>query len=228
MPATKAAATTKAKRPTSAFLTDEQIEEVAKDTQGNDSFVGLSKLDEGKPHRFRYLGSAVTGYSTWLDVDGKSRPIRWARKPVGEAIPGNIQINKDSGKPSEIKRFVAGFVWDYLKERIRVLNIDQSSILSQLNAFIADAEDYGDPQGYDIKITRKVEKGFTKYTLSASPPKAVSAEIDAAFEALMEGGADLTVLFENGDPFNPEASKEEDEDEETAEEEEEGEGGEDL
>lgn len=227
MPATKAAATTKAKRPTSAFLTDEQIEEVAKDTQGNDSFVGLSKLDEGKPHRFRYLGAAVTGYSTWLDVDGKSRPIRWARKPVGEDIPSNIQINKDSGKPSEIKRFVAGFVWDYLKERIRVLNIDQSSILSQLNAYIADDEDYGDPQGYDIKITRKVEKGFTKYTLSASPPKAVSAEIDAAFEALMEGGADLTVLFENGDPFNPEASKEPDADdeEETAEE---GEGGEDL
>jgi len=216
MPATKAAATTKAKLPTSAFLTDDQIEEVAKDTQGNNNFVGLSKLDEGKPHRYRCLGAAITGYSTWLDVDGKSRPVRWERKPVGQDIPGNIQINKNSGKPAEIKRFVACFVWDYAKERISVLNIDQTTLLSKIHAYIADDE-FGDPQGYDIKITRTKEDGFTKYSLTASPPKAVSADISAAFEALMEGGADLTVLFENGDPFNPEASKEDDDEEGTAE-----------
>jgi hypothetical protein len=214
MPAATAtkAAEAKAKRPTSAFLSDDQVEDVAKDSAANDAYVGLSKLDEGKPFRYRFLGAAITGYSTWVETDGKSKPVRWREKPEGDEIPGNLQINKKSGKAADIKRFVAGFVWDYAKERISVLMIDQKTILQELHAAIVDP-DFGDPQEYDIKITRKVENDFTKYSLKAAPPKAVGAQIDEAYEALLANGADMEALFDNGNPFEPEASKAAGEDE---------------
>jgi hypothetical protein len=207
-----AATATKAKRPTSAFLSDEQVEDVGNDSAANDSYIGLSKLDEGKPFRYRFLGPAITGYSTWVETDGKSKPVRWRVKPEGDEIPGNLQINKKSGKPAEIKRFLAGFVWDYARERISVLMIDQKTILQELHAAIIDP-DYGDPQEYDIKITRKVENDFTKYSLKAAPHRATTAQIDEAYMALLEKGADLEVLFANGNPFEPEATKAESEDE---------------
>jgi hypothetical protein len=208
MPAATAtkAAEAEAKRPTSAFLSDDQVEDVAKDSAANDAYVGLSKLDEGKPFRYRFLGAAITGYSTWVETDGKSKPVRWREKPEGDEIPGNLQINKQSGKPADIKRFVAGFVWDYSKERISVLIIDQKTILQELHAAIIDP-DFGDPQYYDVKITRKKENDFTKYALKASPPKPVGTQIDEAYEALLANGADLEALFDNGNPFEPEASK---------------------
>jgi hypothetical protein len=214
MPAATAtkSAEARAKRQTSAFLSEDQVQDVAHDSAANDAYVGLSKLDEGKPHRYRFLGSAITGYSTWVETDGKSKPVRWREKPEGDEIPGNLQINKQSGKPAEIKRFVAGFVWDYAKERISVLMIDQKTILQELHAAIVDP-DFGDPQEYDVKITRKKENDFTKYSLKAAPPKAVGDQIERAYEELLDKGADLEALFDNGNPFEPQASKADGEDE---------------
>lgn len=213
MPAATAAKATasKAKRPTSAFLSDDQVEDVAKDSAANDGYVGLSKLDEGKPFRYRFLGPAITGYATWIETDGKSKPVRWREKPEGDDIPGNLQINKLSGKPADIKRFVAGFVWDYAKERVSVLMIDQKTILQDLHAAIVDP-DFGDPQEYDIKITRTKKNDFTNYSLKAAPPKALGEHIEEAYEELLEKGADLEALFDNDNPFDPAASKDTDDD----------------
>ena len=210
-----------AKRPTTAFLSDEQVDDVEHDSKANDSYVGLSKLDEGKVHRFRFLGPAITGYGTWVETDGKSMPLRWRVKPEGDDIPGNLQINPKSGKPADIKRFVCGFVWDYQKERISVMIIDQKTLLQDLHGCIVDP-DFGDPQGYDVKITRKVENDFTKYKLVGAPPKALLPAIEEAYEALLAAGADLEVMFDNGNPFEPEAKKDGD-DEDEGEDTEEGE-----
>lgn len=194
---------TENKKPTSAFLSDEDIEAVGRDSAANDSYVALSKLDEGKPFRYRFLGPAISGYSTWVETDGKSKPVRWAKKPESDEIPGNLQINKSSGKPADIKRFIAGFVWDYAKERVSIMMIDQKTILQEIHAAIVDP-DYGDPQAYDIKITRKVEKNFTKYKLAPAPQKDLEKHIAAAWEEIKDT-VDLRVLFENGNPFDPEA-----------------------
>jgi hypothetical protein len=200
------AAEAKPKRPASAFLSEQQVEDVANASAANDAYVALSKLEEGKPFRYRFLGGAITGYSTWIEADGKSKPVRWRMKPEGDEIPGNLQINKKSGKAAEIKFFLAGFVWDYARERISVLIIDQKTILQELNSAIADP-DFGDPQEYDVKITRTVKNDFTQYAYKPAPPKAVSDSILLAFEELLDKGADLEALFDNGNPFDPEASK---------------------
>ena len=215
--ATRAKVPPAVKRPSSSFLTDDQTEAVAHDVAANDAYVQLSKLDEGKTHRFRFVGPAITGYSTWIETDGKSRPLRWRQKPEDDEIPGNLQINKRSGKPAEIKRFVCGFVWDYQKERISVLFIDQKTLLQELHSNIVDP-DFGDPQEYDIKIVRKLESDFTKYKLTAAPPKTTNVEIMEAYDALMDKGADLNVMFDNGNPFDPEASKASDDEDEDDEE----------
>lgn len=218
--ATKAR-TSSAKRPTSAFLSDDQVEDVGRDAAANDSYIQLSKQDEGKAYRYRFIGPGITGYCTWVETDGKSSPLRWREKPEGDDIPGNLQINRKSGKPAEIKRFVCGFAWDYQKERIAVLFIDQKTILQELHASISD-EEFGDPQGYDIKITRTVKNDFTSYKLVAAPPKALLDSIAEAYDKLIEDGADLDVMFENGNPFDPKAKKagdDEDEDEDGDEEE---------
>jgi hypothetical protein len=145
-----------------------------------------------------HVEAAHAEYLAWSDT----APIR---------IPGNLQISKQ-GKPAEIKRFVCGFVWDYQKERISVMIIDQKTLLQDLHGCIVDP-DFGDPQEYDVKITRKVENDFTKYKLVGAPPKALLPAIEEAYEALLTAGADLNVMFDNGNPFEPEVKKDGDEEE---------------
>ena len=64
-------------------------------------------------------------------------------------------------------------------------------------ALIAD-EDWGDPSGYDLKISRKGEGLKTEYALKPVSKKSASKESSDAFERI---SCDLTKMFDGEDPF---------------------------
>jgi hypothetical protein len=98
---------------------------------------------------------------------------------------------------SGVKHFWAFPVWNYAAERVQILQLNQATIRDQIHNLYT-IEEYGEPSGYDIVITRTGEKLSTEYNVQALPPKPVSASISAAYRRMT---IDLDALFNGGNPF---------------------------
>lgn len=173
---------------TTAFLSLDTFDEIAKESGSSGRFINPSKLTGEK--RLRFIGAGITGYSSWT-IDKK--PIRWESKPA--TLPENLAPDF-TGKIS-VKRFIAGLVYDYEDADFKILEITQRQLMDQLYKFVKDS-DYGDPTGYDIKISKSGEGKDTTYTLVAAPPKPVGKEIT---EAYAEVTCNPRALFDGDDPF---------------------------
>ena len=174
----------------SSFLAPEVVEALANESSssGSGRFINPSKLTGEK--RVRFIGSGITGFGAWTT---DKKPVRWPQKPA--ELPANIAEDLKGNKIA--KRFLAGMVWDYEDQDFRILELTQKSLLDQLFRFIQDA-DYGDPQGYDIKVSKKGEGLDTQYTLVAAPPKPLAAEVAKAAENVQ---CDLAAMFDGKDPW---------------------------
>jgi hypothetical protein len=64
---------------------------------------------------------------------------------------------------------------------------------------IVDNEDWGDPKGYDMTITKTGEDLETKYTVQPSPHRELTEEEK---ELIGETKVVLEALFEGEDPFD--------------------------
>lgn len=183
---------------TVSFLDDKQTEQFEDAlAKSNGRYISLSKIEGVK--RIRFVGQGITGIVGWTEPapgEKSGYPIRWEVEP--NEYPENLQKNKKTGKP-EVKDFLAGIVWDYDAQQLMILEITQKTVRSAIAKYMRDS-DYGDPHGYDFKISREGEGMTTEYTTIPSPPKKVSAEITEAWET--EGKKIcLPALYEGEDPF---------------------------
>lgn len=176
--------------PLATFLPIETFEQIDSEGGGGGRFVNPSKLEQGKEHRYRFVRPGITGYGGWTT---DKKPVRFESHP--EALPANLA--PDMQGRTELKRFIAGLVYDYATEEFKILEITQSSLMKQLYKYVKDS-DYGDPLGYDIKLSREGEKKETKYSLVAAPPKPLEKGIA---EAAAEVHCNLSALYDGGDPF---------------------------
>lgn len=144
------------------------------------------KLTEGS-HRFRVLDDAVVGWEYW---NTSNKPIR--QRDEWEDLPSDIAEGRSP------KLFWAFPVWNVDEKKIQILELTQGKIQDIILALTQDV-DYGDPQNYDIVITR-TGKGFndTKYSVIAKPPVPITDEIKKAYE---KANINLENLFKGEDPF---------------------------
>lgn len=170
-----------------AWLSPDLIDEISKESSGTGRYINPAKI-EGEI-RLRFFGTGISGFEAWTD---DNKPVRWESKP--DQLPSNIR--QQEGYPT-LKRFLASLVYDYASESFKILQITQKTLMDQLFKFIKD-EDYGDPTGYDIKISRSGEGKKTEYTLVAAPPRAVSKDIQLAYDNTTYN---LHALFDGDDPF---------------------------
>lgn len=147
---------------------------------------------------FRILDEQIEGTRGWKKIDGKNTPIR---VPVGEAI--NVD---DVDDESNVKYFWAMPVYDYDDKQIKILEITQKTILKAIKGFANDS-DYGDPKGYDIKVSKAGEGLETEYQVTPKPPKKLDEAITKSYKDMK---IDLKALFTNDDPFKASEKKKED------------------
>lgn len=141
--------------------------------------------------KFRILSDPIRGYSGWVDTDdGKRKPVRSKEEFT--------DISQFDEPPRPFRAMV---VWNYGVEAIQVFETDKATIIKPIIDLAKD-EDYGDPKGYDIKVTKTGKGKETRYAVKPLPPKAVSKEIKKAF---IETPVNLSALYSNGDPFKEEA-----------------------
>jgi hypothetical protein len=196
---------------TATFLNPNKITEIKESIASNTGrYINPSKIDGSI--RFRFFGQGRTGYEGWVELEGgKNKPVRWEELPDETDLPPNIRLT--DGKP-QIKRFIAGIVYEYKLNKsgeivedegqFKIITISQKSIMEQLFKYIADA-DYGDPNGYDIKLARTGEGLKTEYTLTPAPPKAVAKSITALWEKEQDS-IDLDAYMACDDPFKSDAA----------------------
>lgn len=156
---------------------------------GGGRYLNLSKI-EGEI-RVRTVGHGITGWQAWT-TDNK--PKRWEVKPA--QVPEDIKPDMNGSR--EPKRFFASLVWDYEEEDFKIMEVTQISLIKALGKYLAD-EDYGDPSGYDLKISREKKGDKTTYTLLAAPPKPLKASIEKALEDVE---CNLFALYEGADPWS--------------------------
>lgn len=146
------------------------------------------KLEEGD-NKIRVLAPAITG---WIDWTPDKKPVRSKTEPETNFNPDN-----------PAKHFWAFPVWDYRDEKVKILEITQSSIQGSLLGFVND-EDWGDPIKYDVNIKRSGKDMGTKYTVVTTPPKEPSAQIKDAIKHMT---VNMEALFDGGDPFKVDTPK---------------------
>lgn len=160
-------------------------EEYTKPATGSGFYLRL-KVGNTK---IRILSDAITGWVDWDKSGAQNKPIRTKEKPERGL---NIQESP--------KHFWSFVVWDYTDKAVKILEITQATIQNAIFE-LSKSDDWGDPKGYDITISRVGEqKEDVKYSVIPTPPKPLSEEIKKEYESKT---IDLNELFYNGDPFNP-------------------------
>lgn len=153
-----------------------------------DSSTGYMKFKQGE-NKFRVLSSAIIGWETWTEEDGKRKPLR--RKMDN---PFSTDVVDD---PTQIKHFWAFVVWNYNEEKVQILEITQKGIMKSIKALTSD-EDWGDPKTYDIVVTREGEGLETEYQVNPKPKKELDKGITQFYKDL---NIDLDALYDGNDPF---------------------------
>lgn len=138
-------------------------------------------------NKFRILSKPIIGWSDWSK---DKKPLRFPvkKKPSSPVDPS-----------SPIKFFWAMIVWNYNENKIQILEITQIGIQSSIEALAKDP-DWGTPNLYDIKVTKKGKSKQTEYSVTPSPKKDISADILKAFK---DKPIYLNALYEENDPFTP-------------------------
>ena len=134
--------------------------------------------------RVRMLGTPVFGWETWKD----KKPVRFE---LDQKIPVE-KIGEDG-----VKQFMAIKVYNYNLGCVQVMQITQKTILKAIKDYSKNS-DYGNPTGYDIEVTKTGEGMGTKYTVIASPPKPLTAEVKKADD---ETEVEVQLLLIGSDPF---------------------------
>lgn len=147
------------------------------------SYINLSKLQEGE-FKFRILKRPIGGWIDWKD-----------KKPYRYRPDNKPNHSFDEEKP--MKPFWACYVWDYQKEGLYILDINQMGVIKALTELGKD-EDWGDFTNYDIKIKKQGSGKETKYTVQPSPHKTAGNHLIAA---LNERPVRLEALYEGKDPW---------------------------
>ena len=137
-------------------------------SSGSGKFLKIAK---DQTSRVRILSATpVMGWEYWT---AENKPKRLHEMTE---TPHDLRRDAD-GKQEKPKFFWAVAVWNQDSECVQIWTITQSTIRKAIEAFCADP-DYGDPSGYDLKVTRKGEKLDTEYTVI--PGRAVPFENHAA------------------------------------------------
>lgn len=149
------------------------------------------KFQDGA-NKFRVLASAITGWSFWTE---DNKPVRVRNYP--ETMPSNIRNDE------KLKHFWAFPVWSYRDNAVQIMEVTQASIREQMQALV-DNPDWGNPNGYDITVTRSGQKLDTSYSVQPSPHKPVPKEAKEEYAGLK---LNLAALFDGGNPFDATTAK---------------------
>lgn len=152
------------------------------------------KFQQGE-NVFRILSKPIMGWEWWTDditPDGKE-----IRKPNRVREEEGVPIEAANDEDNMPKHFWAMVVWNYADKKIQILEITQKGIQRAIAA-LARSKGWGNPENYDISITKSGEKLETEYSVMPIPPAPLDKDIVKKYK---ETNINLEALYEGKDPF---------------------------
>lgn len=148
----------------------------------NSGSLYMSKWEQG-PNRIRFLGGITEGYK-WFPEDGS--------KPKHVKTPGDIDTGVKESK----------YFWMIpiaMNGDVRILTFTQITIMKQMEA-LKNSEEWGDPIGYDITVTKTGEKMDTNYAVMPHPAKEIEQSVKEKWQE-MKNRFKPDLLFTTGTPL---------------------------
>lgn len=127
-----------------------------------------TKFEDGEKTKLRILPSGlsdrncITGFEYFEEMDD------WKKKPKRSVM---------TMKHIEEKHFWAFKVYNHNIGIVQLCSLKQKGLMKALSELFQN-EDYGDPLGYDITISRTGKGMDTEYWLVPSPPKPLIANYE--------------------------------------------------
>ena len=173
---------------------------------------GYLKIKKDKPGdqiRFRIVDPTPLEYWTAWATDnesGKAKPFRFVDQPSqadieAEIGPNFTQATKwESTEPRPASFCMSTFVFDYESESIKVLELDKTTLIRELDN-ISNEEDYQDLTEWDFIITYKGPSNGWYSVMPAPKKKGFDEKVSAAWGEAEKAGYDLKQLLNGGSPF---------------------------
>ena len=177
-------------------------------TTGGGNYLNPSSIDKDQTVRITFLGNkSLGGYECWVTKEGKRFSMKFKTEPTREdlntrADEEGVELTGDE-KP---KGFYCFWIWNYEEEAVQVFQFSQAGLIDPIIANLSDEEISQEPWAYDMKISTNGLSGMDKrYQVACVPGKRrnekINKQIEAAFEEVMNQGADLSNLLVGADPF---------------------------
>ena len=177
-------------------------------TTGGGNYLNPSSIDKDQTVRITFLGNkSLGGYECWVTKEGKRFSMKFKTEPTREdlntrADEEGVELTGDE-KP---KGFYCFWIWNYEEEAVQVFQFSQAGLIDPIIANLSDEEISQEPWAYDMKISTNGLSGMDKrYQVACVPGKRrnekTNKQIEAAFEEVMNQGADLSNLLVGADPF---------------------------
>lgn len=168
-------------------------------------YLKPSKLKEGD-NKIRIVDGGVLMWKYWEN----DRPVIIPMGPRHQRpkLPKIADVFNPGKMRDPVQDLWSLYIWDYSKEGLYILEVSQSSLMSQLKALSEDA-DLNGLTGQDIKINYQKSSKPITYGIKTLPPGPLSPTIAAALKA---NPVRMIALLEGLDPFTdldqPEGSNE--------------------
>ena len=177
-------------------------------TTGGGNYLNPSSIDKDQTVRITFLGNkSLGGYECWVTKEGKRFSMKFKTEPTREdlntrADEEGVELTGDE-KP---KGFYCFWIWNYEEEAVQVFQFSQAGLIDPIIANLSDEEISQEPWAYDMKISTNGLSGMDKrYQVACVPGKRrnekTNKQIEAAFDEVMNQGADLSNLLVGADPF---------------------------
>ena len=177
-------------------------------TGSGGNYLNPGSIDKDSQVRITLLGtSSLGGYECWVAKEGKRFSMKFKTEPTREDLKTRAdEEGVELTGEEKVKGFYAFWIWNYDEEAIQVFQFSQQGLIDPIIANLSDEEISQEPWAYDMKISTNGLSGLDKrYQVACVPGKRrnekVNKQIEAAFEEVMNNGADLTNLLVGADPF---------------------------
>ena len=173
----------------------------------SNAYLSPSKVKADGQVRFALLKEEpLCYYECWgEDGEGNAKPFRFADEPSPADIEAEMGPNfqrrtKDDGSPELVKFAISVPVYNFDAGAVQTLSITQKGLQKEMDE-ISQVEEYSDLLCWDFIMTKAATVSPDMYGLRPVPRKKDTQKaIDAAWNAAIDNGYDISRLLTGGHP----------------------------
>ena len=175
---------------------------------GSGNYLNPRDITEGVKTRITILGDeSATGWIVWADsaADASKRvKLIFASEPSKEDIITRAdEMNAVVQPDARAQQWFGFFVYNFNAEAVQYFEATQRGLIEPIIEFLSDEEVESEPSLFDLVLSATGKGLDKKYSVLPMPGKrrtaSIDKTIDAAWQKVLEDGADISVAVSGGD-----------------------------